>query len=120
MSEDMVKDGYEEIVNVDISTVAIDMMRRKYEHVPQLKCIVAEELFNSDLETNLEFWCIKFSLWNWTDMQMDVRDMSVFPDESFDAVIDKGNYISLFHVPFVNYLLVADYLFFSIFWSFLG
>ncbi|XP_070043264.1 uncharacterized protein [Nicotiana tomentosiformis] len=64
MSEDMVKDGYEEIVNVDISTVAIDMMRRKYEHVPQLKY-----------------------------MQMDVRDMSFFPDESFDAVIDKGNYI---------------------------
>nr|XP_016513608.1 PREDICTED: methyltransferase-like protein 13 isoform X1 [Nicotiana tabacum] len=66
MSEDMVKDGYEEIVNVDISTVAIDMMRRKYEHVPQLKY-----------------------------MQMDVRDMSVFPDESFDAVIDKGTLDSL-------------------------
>ena len=24
------------------------------------------------------------------DMEMDVRDMSFFPDESFDAVIDKG------------------------------
>lgn len=23
-------------------------------------------------------------------MQMDVRDMSLFPDESFDSVIDKG------------------------------
>ncbi len=23
-------------------------------------------------------------------MQMDVRDMSFFPDESFDSVIDKG------------------------------
>lgn len=43
MSEDMVNDGYEEIVNVDISTVAIDMMKRKYEHVPQMKCMVAEE-----------------------------------------------------------------------------
>ncbi|XP_060217411.1 uncharacterized protein LOC132644814 isoform X2 [Lycium barbarum] len=60
MSEDMVKDGYEEIVNVDISTVAIDMMRRKYEDVPQLKYL-----------------------------EMDVRDMSFFSDESFDAVIDK-------------------------------
>ncbi|KAM7509033.1 hypothetical protein LguiA_019486 [Lonicera macranthoides] len=29
MSEDMVKDGYEDIMNVDISSVAIDMMRRK-------------------------------------------------------------------------------------------
>ncbi|XP_059311655.1 uncharacterized protein LOC132063214 isoform X1 [Lycium ferocissimum] len=66
MSEDMVKDGYEEIVNVDISTVAIDMMRRKYEDVPQLKYL-----------------------------EMDVRDMSFFPDESFDAVIDKGTLDSL-------------------------
>lgn len=39
MSEDMIKDGYEDIMNVDISCVAIEMMRRKYEHVPQLKCI---------------------------------------------------------------------------------
>ncbi|KAH0726052.1 hypothetical protein KY284_001917 [Solanum tuberosum] len=66
MSEDMVKDGYEEIVNVDISTVAIDMMKRKYEDVPQMKYL-----------------------------QMDVRDMSFFPDESFDAVIDKGTLDSL-------------------------
>ncbi|MQM23805.1 hypothetical protein Taro_056875 [Colocasia esculenta] len=42
MSEDMVKDGYEEIMNIDISSV------------------------------------------------MDVRDMSFFPDESFDSVIDKA------------------------------
>lgn len=39
MSEDMVKDGYEDIVNIDISSVAIDMMRTKYEYIPQLKCI---------------------------------------------------------------------------------
>lgn len=66
MSEDMVKDGYEDIMNVDISSVAIEMMRRKYEHIPQLKY-----------------------------MQMDVRDMSFFPDESFDGVIDKGTLDSL-------------------------
>ncbi|TYI15143.1 hypothetical protein ES332_A08G167000v1 [Gossypium tomentosum] len=60
MSEDMVKDGYEDIMNIDISSVAIEMMRRKYEFVPQLKY-----------------------------MQMDVRDMSFFPDESFDSVMDK-------------------------------
>nr|GMD65328.1 methyltransferase-like protein 13 [Ipomoea batatas] len=39
MSEDMVKDGYEDIVNVDISSVAIDIMKRKHEHIPQLQCI---------------------------------------------------------------------------------
>ncbi|XP_030532431.1 EEF1A lysine methyltransferase 4 isoform X2 [Rhodamnia argentea] len=66
MSEDMVKDGYEDITNIDISSVAIEMMRRKYECIPQLKY-----------------------------MQMDVRDMSLFPDESFDSVIDKGTLDSL-------------------------
>nr|GMD71862.1 methyltransferase-like protein 13 [Ipomoea batatas] len=66
MSEDMVKDGYEDIVNVDISSVAIDIMKRKHEHIPQLQY-----------------------------MQMDVRDMSLFPDESFDSVIDKGTLDSL-------------------------
>ncbi|XP_022632785.1 endothelin-converting enzyme 2 isoform X5 [Vigna radiata var. radiata] len=66
MSEDMVKDGYEHITNIDISSVAIEMMRRKYEYIPQLKYL-----------------------------QMDVRDMSLFPDESFDGVIDKGTLDSL-------------------------
>ncbi|EOX96594.1 PREDICTED: methyltransferase-like protein 13 [Theobroma cacao] len=66
MSEDMVKDGYEDIMNIDISPVAIEMMRRKYEYIPQLKY-----------------------------MQMDVRDMSFFQDESFDSVIDKGTLDSL-------------------------
>ncbi|XP_015580121.1 EEF1A lysine methyltransferase 4 isoform X2 [Ricinus communis] len=66
MSEDMVKDGYEDIMNIDISSVAIDMMRKKYEYFPQLKY-----------------------------MQLDVRDMSFFPDESFNGVIDKGTLDSL-------------------------
>ncbi|XP_021890806.1 methyltransferase-like protein 13 [Carica papaya] len=66
MSEDMVVDGYEDITNIDISSVAIDMMRRKHAYIPQLKY-----------------------------MQMDVRDMSFFPDESFQSVIDKGTLDSL-------------------------
>ncbi|CAK7330962.1 unnamed protein product [Dovyalis caffra] len=66
MSEDMVKDGYEKIMNIDISSVAIDIMRRKYKHFPQLNY-----------------------------MEMDVRDMSFFPDKSFDGVIDKGTLDSL-------------------------
>lgn len=36
----MVKDGYEDITNIDISSVAIEMMRRKYECMPQLNCIL--------------------------------------------------------------------------------
>ncbi|XP_076887920.1 uncharacterized protein LOC143538198 [Bidens hawaiensis] len=66
MSEDMIKDGYGDIMNVDISCVAIEMMRRKYEHVPQLKYL-----------------------------QMDVRDMGFFLDDTFDSVIDKGTLDSL-------------------------
>ncbi|CAB82695.1 putative protein [Arabidopsis thaliana] len=64
--EDMVKDGYEDIMNVDISSVAIEMMQTKYASVPQLKY-----------------------------MQMDVRDMSYFEDDSFDTIIDKGTLDSL-------------------------
>ncbi|EEF34446.1 S-adenosylmethionine-dependent methyltransferase, putative [Ricinus communis] len=85
MSEDMVKDGYEDIMNIDISSVAIDMMRKKYEYFPQLKY-----------------------------MQLDVRDMSFFPDESFNGVIDKGMafpfplhalLIAGFSIMSVNYML---------------
>ncbi|XP_022896597.1 methyltransferase-like protein 13 [Olea europaea var. sylvestris] len=67
ISEDMVKDGFEDIMNIDISSVAIDMMRKKMIFV---------------------------SLTH-VDMQMDVKDMSFFPDESFDSVIDKGTLDSL-------------------------
>ncbi|XP_047982893.1 EEF1A lysine methyltransferase 4 [Salvia hispanica] len=66
ISEDMVKDGFEDIMNIDISSVAIEMMKKKYESVPQLKY-----------------------------MQMDVRDMSLFPDDMFESVIDKGTLDSL-------------------------
>ncbi|XP_074589478.1 uncharacterized protein LOC141845308 isoform X2 [Curcuma longa] len=60
MSEDMVMDGYVSISNIDISSVVIEMMMKKYEHIPQLEY-----------------------------MLMDARDMTFFNDESFDCVIDK-------------------------------
>ncbi|XP_072985710.1 uncharacterized protein [Typha latifolia] len=66
MSEDMVRDGYINIMNIDISSVVIEIMRKKYVNIPQMKY-----------------------------MQMDVRDMSFFDDESFDCVIDKGTLDSL-------------------------
>ncbi|CAN6212572.1 unnamed protein product, partial [Urochloa humidicola] len=66
MSEDMVSDGYAEIVNIDISSVVIEMMRKKYFNIPQLQYL-----------------------------RMDARDMSMFPDESFDCAIDKGTLDSL-------------------------
>jgi hypothetical protein len=36
--EDMVDDGYQDVVNIDISSVVIDQMKKKYHEKPQLKC----------------------------------------------------------------------------------
>lgn len=65
-SEGMVNDGYEDVVNVDISSVVIEAMQKKYCNRPQLKYV-----------------------------RMDVRDMSAFETCSFDAVLDKGTLDSL-------------------------
>ncbi|EFJ09895.1 hypothetical protein SELMODRAFT_129277 [Selaginella moellendorffii] len=40
MSNDMVEDGYQEIVNTDLSSVVIDNFKARYAHVPQLSCIL--------------------------------------------------------------------------------
>ncbi|KAG7582299.1 S-adenosyl-L-methionine-dependent methyltransferase [Arabidopsis suecica] len=65
-SEGMVDDGYEDVVNIDISSVVIDSMIKKYSDRPRLKYL-----------------------------KMDVRDMKAFEDASFDAVIDKGTLDSI-------------------------
>lgn len=39
-SEGMVDDGYADVVNVDISSVVIEAMQKKYSNRPQLKCII--------------------------------------------------------------------------------
>jgi hypothetical protein len=36
----MVDDGYQDIVNIDISSVVIDQMKKKYRDKPHLKCIL--------------------------------------------------------------------------------
>lgn len=62
LSEDMYKDGYKNIVNIDFSEVVIENMRKKCgEEMPEMDWLV-----------------------------MDVLDMSQFPDASFDVAIDKG------------------------------
>ncbi|KNA05806.1 hypothetical protein SOVF_186910 isoform B [Spinacia oleracea] len=57
----MADDGYEDIVNIDISSVAIEAMQKKHSNHPQLKYFT-----------------------------MDVREMGTLETGSFDAVIDKG------------------------------
>lgn len=36
----MVDDGYQDVVNIDISSVVIEQMKKKYHDKPQLKCII--------------------------------------------------------------------------------
>lgn len=38
LSEDMVKDGYQNIANIDISSVVIEQMSEKHMDIPQLTC----------------------------------------------------------------------------------
>ncbi|XP_020575796.1 methyltransferase-like protein 13 isoform X3 [Phalaenopsis equestris] len=66
LGEDLVSDGYLDVVNIDISSVVVEAMQKKFEGKAELKYI-----------------------------KMDVRDMSVFESGSFDAVIDKGTLDSL-------------------------
>ncbi|KAG0475936.1 hypothetical protein HPP92_012777 [Vanilla planifolia] len=66
LGEGMVSDGYQDVVNIDVSSVVIEAMCQKYEDKPELKYI-----------------------------KMDVRDMNTFESGSFDAVIDKGTLDSL-------------------------
>jgi SAM-dependent methyltransferase len=44
-SEGMVDDGYEDVVSIDISSVVIDTMIKKYSDRPQLKCNVVFLVF---------------------------------------------------------------------------
>jgi hypothetical protein len=38
--ENMVDDGYQDVVNIDISSVVIEQMKKKYHDMPRLKCII--------------------------------------------------------------------------------
>ncbi|GMH42413.1 hypothetical protein BSKO_10332 [Bryopsis sp. KO-2023] len=61
IQEDMVKDGYKRVVNIDYSSVVIDHMKKLHEGMPELIYRVA-----------------------------DSRHMDCFPSQSFETVLDKG------------------------------
>ncbi|CAK9220773.1 unnamed protein product [Sphagnum troendelagicum] len=71
ISEDMVSDGYRDIVNIDISAVVIEAMREKYKDMHQLHC-------NPSSYPDLHY------------QRMDVQEMKAFKDGQFDSVLDKG------------------------------
>ncbi|CDS13917.1 hypothetical protein LRAMOSA06090 [Lichtheimia ramosa] len=60
LGEDMYKDGYKNITNIDYSATVIENMKKRCADMPEMK------------------W-----------LEMDIRDLK-FPDQSFDVVIDKG------------------------------
>lgn len=85
MSEEMYKRGFTQIVNIDISqTVIKQMSEKRKEDCPQMKCIIV----------------MKFK---YLDQVMDVKKME-FPNESFNAVIDKGTLDTIL-VFFLNDIL---------------
>ncbi|KAG0631146.1 hypothetical protein M758_1G230900 [Ceratodon purpureus] len=47
LSEEMAKDGYQRIMNVDISDILIKILIDKYKHMPQLQCKVLNSCFDS-------------------------------------------------------------------------
>lgn len=55
ISADMVKDGYQNIMNIDISAVVVEAMTAKYKDTPQLKCENSFEF----LKTNMQ-WVFLF------------------------------------------------------------
>jgi 2-polyprenyl-3-methyl-5-hydroxy-6-metoxy-1,4-benzoquinol methylase len=72
LSEEMYKEGYKHITNVDFSEIVVDDMQSKYKkegYDPTLSCKPSTTV----------------------DELADVRNMrDIFPDETFDCVIDKG------------------------------
>ncbi|KAF6152938.1 hypothetical protein GIB67_039645 [Kingdonia uniflora] len=81
LSEGLANDGYQDLVNIDISSVVIEAMEKKYCDRPELKFSTPE-------------WVI--------DINMDVRDMSGFESDYFDAVIDKGNAYTTISISFLG------------------
>jgi len=62
LSEDMYKDGFKEITNIDISSVIVNLMQQKY---------------------SADFPGLTYKV-------LDVTNMSEIPSASFDVAIDKG------------------------------
>jgi hypothetical protein len=124
MSEDMVSDGYQRIVNIDISNVVIQAMSEKYRHNPRLICTSSS---NSELN-NFIFLCFS-SLNCGNEMMMlrlcvgrvmDVMKMD-FLDCEFDAVIDKGTMdaiLVIFSRFFFLFLFLSLSFSLSLFFSF--
>ncbi|XP_027115814.2 uncharacterized protein [Coffea arabica] len=110
-SEGMVNDGYAQVFNIDISSVVIAAMQRKYSSCSQLKyklklkafqikkkCTICHKpqnkLMHGLRSVEETGYCAVINS-RCLDMKMDVRDMNAFEAGSFDAVVDKGTLDSI-------------------------
>jgi len=44
LGEGMIGDAYQDVINIDISSVVVEAMRQKYHDKPEMKCIHMERL----------------------------------------------------------------------------
>jgi hypothetical protein len=52
MSEEMVHDGYIEVVNIDISSIVLEFMVAKYKGVKEMACMAFDALTSYILQEN--------------------------------------------------------------------
>lgn len=76
LSEEMASAGFKDIVNIDISSVVIKHMEEKYKGNPALSCNSFESMIARLIVISI-------------GKTMSALKLE-FPDNSFDAVIDKG------------------------------
>ncbi|XP_044499661.1 EEF1A lysine methyltransferase 4 isoform X2 [Mangifera indica] len=91
--EGMVEDGYEDVVNIDISAVVIEAMQRKYSgHCPQLKCSFGAVIDKGTLDSIL---CGSNSQQNASQMLTEVwrvlKDKGVYILVTYGAPIYRLN-----------------------------
>jgi hypothetical protein len=63
--ENMVDDGYQDVVNIDISSVVIEQMKKKYHDKPQLKCMLFVPNILSRTPRSID--CLLFYIYRYED-----------------------------------------------------
>jgi hypothetical protein len=83
----MLEDGFDRMVNIDLSSVVVDAMKKQYhEHLSdRFRCTIGFRPVSD----------VAVSQYSTEDdegravLTMDARKMT-FPDESFDLIVEKG------------------------------